>query len=415
VRVFRTLLLLGILLRLLFVLIAGKAVQPPWSSGGDVTAYVTLAGNLVHGRGYTYSGQPTALRPPLYPLLLAGCMMISPRFWPVVLRLLQFLLGLATAFLGARAAKKLWGVAAGRAALLLALYCPTLVYPTSTVSPEALGAFLVAVVFCFAVENLEKDSQPALAGISVGMATLAKEISPALGIPFVLLYLGRRSFRALLTILVASIIVITPWTLRNYLVFGTPVLSTLGGYGLVDALTNPQGRSQAGEASRTRALLGWGLGDYERDNRNRSYPPEVQMDAAAQKIWLRLVRKRPLELVRNLPAKLSWFWLSTDILFYSRWYSPAVQLGRAAMVFIWWGYLVLAAMALVRLRRQKQRGVFWLFVGWLALVTAVHIPFAMSTRLRIAFCDLPVAVLGSCWLAKTNFAHCLLGVEPGGR
>ena len=404
-RRYRAVMLLGIMLRLGFVLAAGNGAWPRWSAGGDVQAYVTVAGNVVAGQGYTYSGEPTALRPPLYTFLVAACMGVAGRLWPLVLRLVQFLLGLATVFLGARAAKRLWGSPAGPAAALLLLYCPTLVYPTSTVSPEALAAFLVAAVFYCAVENLENDWQPALGGVAIGLATLAKEVVPVLGVPFVVLYLRRGSLRALGMIVLASAVVVSPWALRNYLALGTPTLSTLGGYGLVDALTNPQGRAQAGEASQTRAVLGWGLGDYERNGRSVPYPPEAQMDAAAKRTWLRIVRARPGWPLETLPVKLSWFWLSTDILFYSRWYSPAVRLTRAAMAAVWWGYLLLALLALPRLRGRGENRAFWLFVGWFALVTLVHVPFAMSTRLRIPLADVPVTLLAGEWLARSVVAR----------
>jgi 4-amino-4-deoxy-L-arabinose transferase-like glycosyltransferase len=412
-RAFRGLLVLGVLLRLVFVLLPGTAIQPVWSGGGDTGAYLALAQNLLHGRGYTYSGQPTAFRPPLYPLLLAACIWVSSGFWPVVLRLFQFLLGLGTVLLGAKAAGKLWGARVGRAATLLLLWCPTLVYPTSTVATETLGAFLVAAVFYFAAANLEENLHPAVAGASVGLATLARQVAPVLEIPFVVLYARRRSPRALALVLLGSAVVVSPWALRNYRVFGLPTLSTFGGYNLLRGLVEPQGRSQPGQADRVRRILGWDISVYERNGRGRSYPVETALDATARETWLRLVRLEPARFFEILPAKLSWFWLGSDILLHDNGLRREARLGRAAMVFVWWGYLLLAAFALARLWRQGERGVFWLFVGWFALVTAAHLPFCMNTRLRLPFVDALVAILAARSVASTRLGRRWLAPDDG--
>jgi hypothetical protein len=122
-------------------------------------------------------------------------------------------------------------------------------------------------------------------------------------------------------------------------------------------------------------------------------------------MWLRLVQQHPLWLIELLPAKLSWFWLSTDILFYSHAYGSAVQFGRDAMVFVWWGYLLLAVAALARMHRAGENDALWLFLGWLGLVAIAHLPFGMNTRLRIPLADFPIALLAGRRLAETQLAR----------
>ena len=45
--------------------------HPYWARGGDSELYLVIARNLVRGEGYTYNGQPVALVPPLWSLVLA--------------------------------------------------------------------------------------------------------------------------------------------------------------------------------------------------------------------------------------------------------------------------------------------------------------------------------------------------------
>src|SRR5947207_9623379 len=65
----------------------------------DEQQYSQIAQSIVAGNGFAWEqGQPTSIRPPLYPALLAGVWAISPRNLQAV-RVLQILLGLATAAL----------------------------------------------------------------------------------------------------------------------------------------------------------------------------------------------------------------------------------------------------------------------------------------------------------------------------
>lgn len=85
------------------------------SGGSDAPAYALLASNLLHHRGYTYAGQPTALRPPGYPLFLAAMTLLFRHRHIAATRLIQFLVCIATAWLCGRSAKELFNAQAGRA------------------------------------------------------------------------------------------------------------------------------------------------------------------------------------------------------------------------------------------------------------------------------------------------------------
>src|SRR5712692_4946354 len=73
-KLFLLLAVAGVLLRVASTLIAGNRLTTPWRVGGDSEFYVRLASTVANGMGFTYAGQPTAFRPPLYPLFLAGMM-----------------------------------------------------------------------------------------------------------------------------------------------------------------------------------------------------------------------------------------------------------------------------------------------------------------------------------------------------
>jgi hypothetical protein len=54
--------------------------NPQWVPGGDSEVYLSIARNLLKGRGYLYNGEPVAMIPPGWPVALAGLLWISPTF-----------------------------------------------------------------------------------------------------------------------------------------------------------------------------------------------------------------------------------------------------------------------------------------------------------------------------------------------
>ena len=75
------------------LVLSGNRAVGSFSGVGDQIRYLTLADSVFQGRGLTYPGQPTALRPPVYPYLLAGFHFAFGSHYLLAMRLLQFLVG----------------------------------------------------------------------------------------------------------------------------------------------------------------------------------------------------------------------------------------------------------------------------------------------------------------------------------
>ena len=71
------------------------ALSPFWWIGHDSALYLTLAGNLISGEGYTLAGLPHTHVPPGFPLMLAGLMKIGAGGF-LAMNLLMCAMGLAT-------------------------------------------------------------------------------------------------------------------------------------------------------------------------------------------------------------------------------------------------------------------------------------------------------------------------------
>ncbi|MEZ8222148.1 Dolichyl-phosphate-mannose-protein mannosyltransferase [Candidatus Fervidibacteria bacterium JGI MDM2 JNZ-1-D12] len=403
-RLFWLLVIVAVVVRLLVAVLPGNRLEPPWSGGGDSQHYATLAQNLLEGRGFTYNGQPTAFRPPLYPFLLAAMMALFGDHYPFATRLLQFLLSLAIALLAALTAREIFGQRAFRPALLLCLYCPTLVYAVGQIGTETLAAFFIAFSLYGFICLLKSQSSrhvfgwASLSGFAVGLAALTRFSAPAILPTGIYAAFVSRHREAIFALVTAFSVTLSPWLIRNKIAFGTWTYSTFGSFNMVRGILDPQGRSRGD--TEVKAVLGWTHQEYERNDRDRSFPSELEMDRQCRQVYWRLMREHGWSLISLHLKKLTWFWLSTDQLL-----DPGGRgvngLLRRLMAAIWWFWLVLAWIGLIYLWRDPVRRPFAYFVlCWIVLGTIAHLPFCTNTRLRASIMDTIVSALaGGGWVA----------------
>lgn len=231
----------------------------------DRDAYLAIAGNLALGHGFSSSKGtnenkylPTAFRPPLYPVLLSGLYLFNVA--PLGIGILQIILGVLTVWLTWLTGKSLqmrWSalVAAGVVAT-----DPILLQYTTFSMTEVLAALLTSLllyllVTSFSMENMADPVQPNLTrsfwtGIVWGLAILCRPTYLAfLGIWTVVRCTGllfhklrnrkpsgnkKQAWRPVTYLAAGIMLAVSPWFIRNLIVFQAPILSTThGGYTLL--------------------------------------------------------------------------------------------------------------------------------------------------------------------------------------
>ena len=242
---------IGILLLALFSRIAIVAARSA-ELNVDRDAYLGMAQGVRDGRGLSIPGtaQPTAYRPPLYPLLLAP--VSAPRqAW--LRAALQIVLGTATVGLTWLIARRLacsrfeCGLAAGLVAVdpLLLLYTPQIM-------TETLATFLAAGSLALVTgepTGWSRRRQIAI-GLTLGLASLCRPTfllwTAALACWIAVRTLVRANtiadaipmmarLRHLPWLVLATLVVtIAPWVIRNAVRMGYPIVTTThGGYTLL--------------------------------------------------------------------------------------------------------------------------------------------------------------------------------------
>ena len=221
----------------------------------DQVSYDALARSLLDGRGYSFTEKwypftpantPTAHWSFIYPLYLAGTYAVMG-YHPVAARLLQGAVGGALVcflvyLIGRRVANESTGlVSAGMAAVY-----GYFIYYSAALMTETFFIILVLLILHLSLELKEKPSLArwALLGLVLGVAGLLRQ-TVLLFVPFLLLWLfwelkkdGIRWWYFTVPIVVI-ILMIAPWTIRNYLVFDHfLLLNSNAGYALY-ASNNP--------------------------------------------------------------------------------------------------------------------------------------------------------------------------------
>lgn len=284
-------LLVAILVRLPVALYMGDRVTV-LPGIHDQISYDALALSLLAGRGYSFTenwypftpaNTPTAHWSFIYPLYLAGVYSLFG-YHPLAARLLQAILGgVLMCLLAYRIGRRVADESTGLAGAALAAGYGYFIYYSPALMTETF--FIVLVLLSLSLSlGLAGTPSPVRwvgMGLALGMAALLRQTALIL-VPVLLLWLAwRLSGQAVprwhfALPVVVIVVVVMPWTLRNYRVYGRfLLLNSNAGYALFasnhprlgtdwrnEGIAVPVPRELAGrnEAELDRALTGRGIG-----------------------------------------------------------------------------------------------------------------------------------------------------------
>jgi 4-amino-4-deoxy-L-arabinose transferase-like glycosyltransferase len=213
----------AVALRLLYVLVLARHVP----MAGDSQFFNAEANLVAEGKGYVEPfvqaayglSVPTAAHPPLYPTLLAGLSAVGLDGL-LAHRALGALLGGVTVVLVALIGRRVGGERVGLVAALVAALYPLLVAADGAPMSESLYGLLIAACLLTALRLRASPSTRLAAALGALIALAALTRSEALLLVVLLgLPLTWRSWRAALALVAACVVVLAPWTIRNWSAF----------------------------------------------------------------------------------------------------------------------------------------------------------------------------------------------------
>jgi len=341
----------------------------PWHFGYEVGH---IAGNLAAGHGFTIASEdgrfiPTAWISPLYPLLLSwvfrafGAFSTTSAHVAVAANcLFQALTAGLLYLLGAR----LGGRRAGVVAVALFVLNPGGWHFLAWAWPTQLFALAILVHVDLLFRSASgRPGVAALCGASLGLALLVDGAAIAfLPVSAAVLWGGARAARSPFSAaaaLVALLLVLAPWALRNQRDFGLPN-PLRGNVGVNLWVGNhPDARGESFHGMRlspwhnrfeARSLAAQGERNYDRSCRDRAF---------AQ------IARQPGAFVANSALRWSGFWLAEWWVRY-----------RHIAWFYSLGQIALTVLAIVGAHRARHRGVGFAVVALLAF----SLPYALTVH-----------------------------------
>ncbi len=361
---------LAALLLLAFALRATWVVLAAPDRGGalayDELWYYQTALQIAGGHGMTrLDGTPTAVWPPVYPALLAAVFAASGGS-VLAGQLANAFLGACTTFFSYAIGRRLFGWRAGMTAAALFAACPDdIFYSNLLLSEPAFGAGLCGLTFLFVrLDQRRPEPGPAawwLLGCAIGLVALTRGI--ALAWPAVPVAVGlatTRSVRAALAraapLLLGLVLVLAPWTVRNALHLGYPIVvaSSLG-----RTLAHAHSPYETGSPSPVAKAY------RHRITRSLGHLPEPELEVELMRVFTRrsldYMLTHPEHELRLLPARARHFFGSGhEGLTIGRprrghaspsWIGPVSTLADA----YFFGLLLLALAGMSRVLRSRDR------------------------------------------------------------
>lgn len=398
----------------------------------DLDGYRGIAIQLANGNGYSQpnTNQPTAFRPPLYPLLLAAIFRVQAGNLGIVV--LHLLMGVATVILTWRLGNRLGLSKGGLVAAGIIALDPLLIQYATFPMTETLCTLLAVLALNWLVPFPTTKFKQFVLGVVLGLCVLSRPTFLVFA-GFALLIVSwqawrQQRFKQLPWVLpLGVLLVVSPWMVRNAVTIGNPrVTTTHGGYTLLlgnnpvfyrEVVLQPWGGVWDGES-----LAQW-QESLETEMREAVPPVETEeeRDRWMYQRALRIIRDNPGVFLRACGLRFLRFWnvlppetaLEAVAKIWERgctslglksWRAATKTITRivAGGVALFYGMLILSfAVGLVRLRREEWSR-WWPLVLMVACFCAVHLVYWSNTRMRAPVMPAIVLLAVRAWSRTPN-------------
>lgn len=237
---------IGLIWRIIYVAVIGT----PDGTGGDPFYYHAQANLLADGHGFADPFawkllhthlQPTAQHPPLYSMLLSVVSWFGGQSY-MAHKIASSVIGAGTVLVIGLVGRRIGGPRVGLIAGGIAAAYPNLWLVDGLLLSEDLFALTIglAILAAYKFRDEPRWQTALLLGAGIGLATLVRGeaimLVGFLTLPLVLLTRavppGKR-FQLLVLAGVATVIVISPWVIRNLTTFEEPVVLSTNSYGVL--------------------------------------------------------------------------------------------------------------------------------------------------------------------------------------
>ncbi len=412
-----------ILLAIAFIIRLITALYSPGKPHEDFSSYYKLAVGLVEGLGFSGTSGPTAFRAPGYPFFLSlffrifGTSLFVAKFANV---LLGTIVVLATYLVSREAfSEKIALISAA-----IVTFTPSLILYTPILASENLATpcLIISIWLIILAWDRTKLSYFFLGGISMSIAALTRPgflLFPCV----IVVYMAIRKLRLMLIFRYMSafalgmVLVLFPWIVRNYLVFGEFIpISTNGGFNLAIGFNEFSTGSYIGNVTET--ILGQEY-DWEAYRLKDSNLTEPEIDRALKAGAIKFIKENPVRAILLTPPKLQYFILDDVSGVYHNIAFPFRPTPDWLWIVFRWiaqlYYLLGLLLALFALFQYKKNKLFphaSLIFLVIAYWTSLHMVFFGGDRFHLpilplifSFSSIPVWEIATRWKNRQIFTR----------
>lgn len=362
--------------------------------------YLPIARNLTAGRAYNTPESATLSKiAPAYPYFMSAVFHLFGESL-TALRVAQCILDALTVGLLFGVARLVFGKRTACLAGLAACFYPFSIYFCFSVSTETLFTFLLIAFALVTVKALQTDDWLVFAGAGVllGLTTLTRATTQLFPLVLVATVLWVKGFEwqrvARCGVLVAAfVLVILPWTVRNYLALGDfiPVSTGTGSVllqGSDERFFTIDGKSQhyAGFHERARRR-----GIKRPDNAKESEIDRYITRVGIERYVIRF-EERPLSIIPFMAKKFLRLWYATE----EGWHQGKILAVNGLIV-------PFALLGVVFSRRRERHGAWAFVVALLAYFVLIHWLLLPLARYMVPVTPLLImfGAYGLCVLSET--------------
>lgn len=369
----------------------------------DAQEYLLLAENVVEGKGFAYEITPGDKvehheRAPIYPLFLAIIMTIFSKNY-LAIKIIQAILASFLPLIIYKASKLLFNERTGFVAAWITAIYPPLIWGTAEFLSESLFTLIAAAGFYYLIKFQKSGSLKDLC-IAILYLLIGAHTKPVMlmGFPFIVLWIFLRkgvkrslAFKHAVFFTIVSILLLIPWTVRNYTVQKKFILiASEGGItfwtgnnelavGDGDMAANPQIKLLNNEL-----------------RKQHGYPSPAEMERVYYSEAVRFIKTEPGSFFLLLLKKTFYFWF---------------PVGRSMSLFSlkhqitshisYFPILLLAVIAVIKLI-QAHKTPFLPLISMLSAMTACVIFFPQE-RYRIPMTD-PFLIMLAAYLISEKIS-----------
>jgi len=334
--------LFAFLLRLTLVLLVPDLIPEPMDK---LERYDPIALSLVEGKGFSLGNKPTAVAAPIYPAFLSVIYFVFG-YSRTTVRVFLSVIDAGNCLLVYAIAKNFFGSRVPILAATTLAFHPSFIALVFTGTSESLFVFLHTLfiyVLCLAFHR-QKVRSFLVSGILLGVATLCRAV-PLLLPMFILpaFFVSdhknySRSFFRFTIFILAFAFVLSPWIIRNYLVFDRFVpVQSWGGVHFYFATPGKRGSS-----------------DRIVDRERIATMDEVGRDKYYYSRGLERIRQAPVEFFKGMGKR-----------FIQMWYKTHSGTYDATLLFLNGGLLFLATVGTTMIRRRwRELSLLWCVIAY---------------------------------------------------